>query len=325
MMKLYKRLSAAGLSKSFVRKTAFPEWWSDDIALTQAGYAQTLMLISRNLRIDIHSLLQEEEPLDVHNLLPVLNKSPQGMVEEKLRWAQCLGERMAEVALQGTGDSHPLPKSAAAMRELLDGNNYPPHLESVLDLCWKLGVPVLYLHENPTGACKPHAMIFRSQGRYSIVLSRKLIYSSMMAFDLLHEIGHAVFEHLAKDGLIVDKTIELTEEEREEEANRFAVEVLTGNPDLQFTSSRWFNAERLAVSARSIGSQFHIDPGVIALNYAWHNKRYFPMVQNALSLLEPNADAVRTIRRYMRDRLDWNKLTEENREYLLRMSGAVEE
>ena len=49
------------------------------------------------------------------------------------------------------------------------------------------------------------------------------------------------------------------------------------------------------------------------------------MAQNALSLLEPNADAVGTIRRYMRDRLDWNKLTEENEEYLLRMSGAVEE
>ena len=310
---------------SFVKKAILPGWWSDDIALTQAGYAQALMLLSRNLKIDIHLLLLENAPLEIHSLLPVLNKSPQGMAAEKLRWAQSLGERMAEIALQGTGDSHPLPKSASAMRDTLDANNHPPHLESVLDLCWKLGVPVLYLNENPTGACKPHAMIFRSQGRYSVVLSRKLIYSSMMAFDLLHEIGHAVMGHLTNNCSIVDKTIELTEEEREEEANRFAVEVLTGNPDLQFTSNRWFNAERLAVSARSIGSQFHIDPGVIALNYAWHNKRYFPMAQNALSLLEPNADAVGTIRRYMRDRLDWNKLTEENREYLLRMSGAVEE
>ena len=322
MKALYKRLSKAGLSQPFVKKTAFPGWWNDDIALTPAGYGQALSLISRNLRINIHFLLQEDAKLDCQNSLPFLNKTPQGVAADKIHWAQCLGERMAEVALQGAGAVHALPDSAAAMRTELCADNNPPDLEKVLDFCWNIGVPVLYLHEIPSGTSKPHAMIFRSGGRYVIVLSRKLKYSARAVFDALHEIGHAVLGHLSIDGALVN--FDVSSDNIEHEANKFAAEVLSGDPDFKVTAETRINTATLVNNAYRLGKIHNIDPGVIAMNYSWNSENY-PVAMAALKIVEPHADAVGIIRRYMRDRLDWEQISEESAEFLERMSGGKEE
>ena len=41
MKKLYKRLSQVGLTRTFVRATALPSWWEDELALTPAGEVAT--------------------------------------------------------------------------------------------------------------------------------------------------------------------------------------------------------------------------------------------------------------------------------------------
>ena len=43
MITLYQRLSAVGLTRRFVRETALPSWWEDEIAANAAGYAQGLL------------------------------------------------------------------------------------------------------------------------------------------------------------------------------------------------------------------------------------------------------------------------------------------
>ncbi len=43
MKPLYRRLSEVGLSRDFVKKTALPSWWEDEIASNPAGYAQGLL------------------------------------------------------------------------------------------------------------------------------------------------------------------------------------------------------------------------------------------------------------------------------------------
>ncbi len=91
MTGIYGRLSEIGLSKRYVKKVAFPEWWGDEIAQTPAGYAQALTLISRNLRIDIRSLQEEDAKPQLCHTLTVLNKSAQGASGEKFLWAQRLG------------------------------------------------------------------------------------------------------------------------------------------------------------------------------------------------------------------------------------------
>ncbi len=228
---------------------------------------------------------------------------------------------MTEIALEGTVGMNPFPENAAAMREALDAGNHPPDLERVLELCWNCGVPVLYLQETPPKSSKPHAMIFRKEGRYAILLSRKLKHSAQAVFDILHEVGHSVLGHLPENGARVDQDIKLKPENQEEDANGFAVEVLTGNPHLRLKSDRWLNAEQLANAALSIGERLRIDPGVVALNYSW-NAQFMPVAMASLNIIEPNADAVRTIRHYLLERLDWKRLTEENAEYLIRMTGG---
>lgn len=56
MKTLYRRLNEVGLTGDFVRKTALPSWWEDEIATNPAGYAQGLLLLSRHLGLDLQSL-----------------------------------------------------------------------------------------------------------------------------------------------------------------------------------------------------------------------------------------------------------------------------
>jgi hypothetical protein len=55
MKTLYQRLAAVGLTRRFVRETALPSWWEDEIAANAAGYAQGLLLISRHLGLELAS------------------------------------------------------------------------------------------------------------------------------------------------------------------------------------------------------------------------------------------------------------------------------
>ena len=51
--KLYQRLSDVGLTRAFVKKTALPSWWDDEVAANPSGYAQGLLLLSRHLGLDL--------------------------------------------------------------------------------------------------------------------------------------------------------------------------------------------------------------------------------------------------------------------------------
>lgn len=49
MKPVLDRLSKAGFKPSYVRKVVLPEWWDDEIAQTEAGYAEGLGILARHL------------------------------------------------------------------------------------------------------------------------------------------------------------------------------------------------------------------------------------------------------------------------------------
>ena len=53
---LYKALENEGLSRKFVKDKIFPEWWSDEIANKPIGYQQALLIVARNLNLEITGL-----------------------------------------------------------------------------------------------------------------------------------------------------------------------------------------------------------------------------------------------------------------------------
>ena len=63
MGRLYQRLKEFGIDRSYVIKSVFPEGWLDAEASNPAVYSQALILLSRNLNLDMRALQPENAPL----------------------------------------------------------------------------------------------------------------------------------------------------------------------------------------------------------------------------------------------------------------------
>ncbi|WP_019914320.1 XRE family transcriptional regulator [Paenibacillus sp. HW567] len=91
---------------------------------------------------------------------------------------------------------------------------------SVLSFVWDLGIAVIPLKD--TGAF--HGAFWRMSGRNIILLKQKSSSSSRWAFDLLHELFHALQEPEASERTIIEENGDLDNEEKH--ANQFAGNVL---------------------------------------------------------------------------------------------------
>lgn len=94
-------------------------------------------------------------------------------------------------------------------------------------------------------------------GRPSIVLSSKRA-SGFLLFHLAHELGHIALGHVSQNGAIVDDEInesdsDIGRDPQEIEADRFAIELLTGNANERITLSQMIKAPALAKLAVQYG------------------------------------------------------------------------
>ena len=114
----------------------------------------------------------------------------------------------------------------------------------------------------------------------------------------------------------------MTDEREEEEANAFAVELLTGNAETAFRPvSKWLKADALAASASDLGRRTCIDPGVIALNYSW-NQGFFPVAMAALKILQPEANAQQQVRDHYVE-LDLERLAEDTQRFFNAVTSPI--
>jgi hypothetical protein len=219
-----------------------------------------------------------------------------------------------------------LPKSALDVRlAILDRGALWVGLPELLDYCWSIGIPVVFLARFPNGAKKMQGLSAMHQGRPVIVLSRKAAHAAWLLFVLAHELGHIACGHLSEDGVLLDQDVDKNERDVEEDqANAFAIELLTGEPEFRvFTSGRWPNAKDLARIARQLGTKHRIDPGHVVLKYAHTmGSGFWPVANAALKLLESKADAPALIRDTLAGNLDWASLPRDSSKFLMRVSTA---
>ena len=72
---------------------------------------------------------------------------------------------------------------------------------------------------------------FEPGGGPIIVLTQIRPYGHLL-FDLAHELGHVTLGHTQGGAWVIDAEIDAdAEDEEEQAANRFALELITGNPD----------------------------------------------------------------------------------------------
>ena len=322
MPNLYRRLSQdIGVGRKYVKEQILPDWWDDEIGLNSNGYAEGCIYISRRLALDMASIFGTDK-IQFQQFGPVRFKHHAGVKQSDLLLAQALALRGGALTVACVSlPVHVVPDNARFIRDgLLTQHPAGITFEVLLDYCWQLGIAVVPVLSFPKGARKMDGLAAIVEGRPVIVLSRAQRQPAWQLFTLAHELAHIALGHVNAQTAIVDTEIKQDSADAlENEANRFARELLMGNPVIGYGGPAFnLTADELARQARAVGEQDRVDPGVVALNYAW-NKQFFPVAVAALNLLYPQADALAVLRARLLAHADLSLISDDNSAHLMRL------
>lgn len=329
MSALYKKLATLGFNQKYIREYGLPSWWDDELndkplaVLEGAGY------IADNFNIDLKSLLTPEEKVKLNPLPHTKFKQHNSQNKEYPYLAQTLASRVAELISYGTNIEYKnLPNDAQTIREEILSNHKTVNLKSLLDYCWTKGIAVGYVNNFPKQTKKFAGFIQWQDNCPVIILSSNHKHRAKFTFDLAHELGHLALGHL-KEGILIDESLEFySNDDEEKEANEFAVKLLLDKYDNylgNYVGNHKFEyPKRLAEYVRKIiiPKLPHIEADAIILNYGWHNKNYFGLAMAALNILEVSTNGQTLTNEYLADKLDWDKFSDENYEYLEKALGV---
>jgi len=163
--------------------------------------------------------------------------------------------------------------------------------EALLAFAWGVGIPVLQLRIFPLAQKRMHAMTAAVGGRAAVLLARDASYLAPMTFTLAHEIGHVMLDHLTGATAVVDFEDPLVspepDDDEETAADRFALELLTGQPEpAVLTNIERFSATQLANAVAQQGPRLGIEPGVLAM-CAGHSTKQWDKVYGSLKIIAP--------------------------------------
>jgi Zn-dependent peptidase ImmA (M78 family) len=290
---LVQELRRAGLSTDAIN-AAWPRWWSDNAANSPSAQAELRFTLARRLGI-------APKPLAESNKVEFVwrdharFKHLRGESEVERAILTSYGESIATLLTQIVPGREPMvPPTAQQLRSAILERQKFVDLQSLLATCWALSIPVIHLRIFPLAAKSMHAMVVRSNERYSILLGRDAQVPAPIAFTLAHELAHIALGHLSNVSALVEVGEPGQDEpDREEiEADRYALELLTGrsNPEIT-TSFEHFNARELAAAVLSAGEEYRIEPGTLALCLAYRTRRW-QTAQAALQYIYSEAKPV---------------------------------
>ncbi len=326
---IYQSLQNYGIDKKFIQDIILPVWWKDEIANSKIGYFQTASLISKNLGIDVSELINTTNSVALKRPANIKFKSSRNVtINTTDIWPNSLAVKISETIdqLYSTPLMY-LPKNALEIRNSIIERYGKIDLNNTLEYLWSSGIPVLHVPVFPKEVNKMDGMAVNLNGRPIIILSKNRRHDAWLLFILAHELGHIVNGHLSNtDQIIYDMNLETEVDSEEKTANEFAAELLNGTKSPSyFSSNNIFNSPYGLVNhIRPLAKLLSIDPGVIALNYAYLTKNY-AIAEQALNILSPKANAVKMVQMQMKAKLDLEKLSEENYEYFTKLTSLSED
>ena len=321
MSLLYKRLASAGFKQKFVRETVLPSWWSDEVASTEAGYLEGLVIISKHLGIQLGALRNPVAELQLENTHARFFKGPELASDENV--AVAIAERAARIALLGMPEAHkPAIVSAASIRRrLIGGGASWIGFQELLQFCWNSNIPVIYVAHLPAGVKKLRAVTVSVDGRPAIVFFRGEKKPAKHLFPLAHEIGHIYLNHLEFVGLIIDTEAEFSfNESTEREANRFARELLTGGEELPLNYNFPSIPSEIARGCKEYANRLHIDPSFLVGEWEKKTKQYKEARTAVNFYIQQDENALAMMAAELSRRIDWDLIPEESQEYLLNLT-----
>lgn len=247
MQPLFKKLQACGFNSAFVKKM-LPDWWDDSIADTPSGLQQATLILAQLLAIRPDSLWHPTGSAVF--ALPESRKFKRrsDVDTESLDVACALAFSAARIVQTGLKTSlshtaHSIP-GANALRQMLLTKSPWIGLAELLDYCFSIGIPVIYLHQFPGNTKKMDGLAFDCQGHAVIVLTKRTAHGGLL-FDLAHELGHIALNHLKPGGCIIDQEIDAEAKDNDERAaNNYALELLTGKVAGRIDGNRQLTARQ---------------------------------------------------------------------------------
>lgn len=269
------RLKQAGLTDAAI-DAAWPEWWSEAADASMSSSLDLRFSVARKLGLDARSLLDEDGELRFiwrdEARFKNLSAESEADLAAIASYGKALGNLISSVFKQS--ELH-LSRTAAELRQSILVHRPFVGLEDLLILCWSCGVPVVHLRVYPLNRKRMAAMCVQVGNRPVILLAKDSSYPAQIAFYLAHELGHIMLGHLKGETAIVD--LDDDEPRREEgdteeaAADKFALELLTGNPEFRVMPEQGstYNAPSLASEALRVKDTAQIEPGTLALCFGY--------------------------------------------------------
>lgn len=267
---LTRRLRALGVSQTAI-DAAWPRWWSGQAESSPSARAELAFGIARRLGLEPDSLLHENDHPRFRFRAETRFKHLSSETEEERNGIASFGHAIASLLLAAA----PMPEfdlsswSAGDLRARLIQSRPFVALGDLLTACWAAGIPVAHLRIFPWQQKRMAAMTIGIDGRGAILLGKDSRYPAPIAFYLGHELGHYALGHTSGGASVVDMGTEVTPSEgdnEEREADRYALELLTGVPTPEVLPDRKENVSgrSLAKAAQDRGPGLGIEPGMLA-------------------------------------------------------------
>lgn len=155
---------------------------------------------------------------------------------------------------------------------LAQGRRYVA-LDNLVAVSWAAGTAVVHLRVFPWVRKRMAAMTVRLGEQNFVLVAKDAVYPAWIAFYLAHELAHVALGHVAADEAVVDlddNEPAAGDDKEEQAADEWALELLTGLPDIRVVSETGAaSASELARVARSSGPRLGIEPGTLALCFAY--------------------------------------------------------
>lgn len=326
---VFQSLKALGLTRTQVA-AILPTWWEPQMAGSDSGLWETVLLLGRRLSLDAVAL--SRGIVRASDVTAPRFKHTVRVKADQLHAATLMATSIAKAILGAMPTRSLLAlRSPEAIRQcILAAPNARVDFDSILAFCWNAGIPVIPLPNLPKGVRKMDAATLKSYKRPAIVIALRNNSKAWLSFLLAHELGHVCLEHVPDNAALIEGSIgDSTEfnaesqlDAQETEANAFA-HALLGGADMDRVLAAWpdrLPSVSLATRAMEDAEALRVSPGHLILRHAF-NTGHWPESRQALNFLADDMDAQTSLVERLHQEIDTSALGEDLQDYVEQITG----
>ncbi|RYG87128.1 MAG: ImmA/IrrE family metallo-endopeptidase, partial [Alphaproteobacteria bacterium] len=230
---LRRQLRRSGLAKPMI-DAAWPQWWTDAAEASVSARNELRFTLARALGLDPRALVESDEVRFAGTVGARFKSLTAADASEQMAIIS-FGQSVTRLLMAATPAGEAPPQvTAARLRAFMLENGAVPSFQSIAAVCWRMGIPLVYLQVTPLQAKRMHAMASGQGARAAILVAHDDTLYAKAAFTIAHELGHVMLGHLDSEPAYLDMDDPLSggaKNQDERDADAYALELLTGRPE----------------------------------------------------------------------------------------------